>query len=223
MNMFCIYMTACNVQLAIRCNVCCMIIFSLVTAGNLLVNGWLSYMMLAPITTSGASLAGSLDGLGSAFGSLANSLGSEAISSSLSNSAAQIGGGFSLFSNSGLKTTAGYMAPICIMIGIITLLGNIFYGVYICKMRNLQNDASTPVQQIGNIGVNRVIAGNNDIEMKRLQQANVDNFHSRNQTNSFNSNTTMNTDNGVALNNSATKPLAQPSITNFFANDYINQ
>lgn len=59
--------------------------------------------------------------------------------------------------------------------------------------------------------------------MKRLQQANVDNFHSRNQTNSFNSNTTMNTDNGVALNNSATKPLAQPSITNFFANDYINQ
>lgn len=33
----------------------------------------------------------------------------------------------------------------------------------------------------------------------------------------------MNTDNGSALNNSASKPLAQPSISNFFANDYVNQ
>jgi hypothetical protein len=54
MNIFAIYLTSCNVKLAISLNIFCMIIFSIVTAGNLLVNGWLSYMLLAPVTNVGS-------------------------------------------------------------------------------------------------------------------------------------------------------------------------
>ena len=69
---------------------------------------------------------------------------------------------------------SSYMAPICIMIGALTLFGNIFYGCYIRQMKNLQaNNTSTTA--VTNIGVNRVLSGNNDIEMKRLQQSNVTN------------------------------------------------
>jgi hypothetical protein len=54
------------------------------------------------------------------------------------------------------------------MIGALTLFGNIFYGCYIRQMKNLQaNNTSTTA--VTNIGVNRVLSGNNDIEMKRLQ------------------------------------------------------
>jgi hypothetical protein len=176
MNIFCIYMIGCNVQLAIRCNVCCMILFSLVTAGNLLVNGWLSYMMLAPISTYDSAISGGLDMFNSAVSGLSNLAGATGLSSlpgasGLSDLAStSLGlGGFSFLANSSFQKATSYMAPVCIMIGILTLFGNIFYGVYICKMRNLQSNTSQ-VQQIGgNIGVNRGLAGNNDIEMKRLQ------------------------------------------------------
>jgi hypothetical protein len=50
-----------------------MIIFSLVSAGNLLVNGWLSYMMLAPTESSAA--AASLDEFSNAFSSMSNLVG----------------------------------------------------------------------------------------------------------------------------------------------------
>ena len=97
MNIFCIYMTACNVQLAIRCNVCCMILFSLVTAGNLLVNGWLSYMMLAPTSSYDSSFAGGLDTIGNALSGLSDLVGTSGISATLPTSTM---GGFSFLANS---------------------------------------------------------------------------------------------------------------------------
>jgi hypothetical protein len=97
MNIFCIYMTACNVQLAIRCNVCCMILFSLVTAGNLLVNGWLSYMMLAPIYSYDSALSEGLGALGSALGGLADLAGTSGLGASIPSFTT---GGFSFLANS---------------------------------------------------------------------------------------------------------------------------
>jgi hypothetical protein len=97
MNIFCIYMTACNIQLAIRCNVCCMILFSLVTAGNLLVNGWLSYMMLAPIYSYDSALSGGLGALGSALGGLADLAGTSGLGASIPSFTT---GGFSFLANS---------------------------------------------------------------------------------------------------------------------------
>ena len=141
MNIFCIYMVGCNVQLAIRCNVCCMILFSLVTAGNLLVNGWLSYMMLAPISTYDSAISGGLDMFNSAVSGLSNLAGATALSDLASTSSLGLGG-FSFLTNSSFQKATSYMAPVCIMIGILTLFGNIFYGVYICKMRNLQSNTS---------------------------------------------------------------------------------
>lgn len=137
MNLFCIYMVGCNVQLAIRCNVCCMILFSLVTAGNLLVNGWLSYMMLAPISTYDSSLSGASDFLGSSLNSLSNLAGTAGLSDFASATSFGLGGGFSFLANSSFQKATSYMAPVCIMIGLLTLCGNIFYGVYVCKMRDL--------------------------------------------------------------------------------------
>ena len=78
------------------------------------------------------------------------------------------GASFGLWPTSGFKMQSSYMPPICIMIGALTLFGNIFYGCYIRQMKNLQaNNTSTTA--VTNIGVNRVLSGNNDIEMKRLQ------------------------------------------------------
>ena len=79
------------------------------------------------------------------------------------------------------------------MIGALTLLGNIFYGIFMCEMKNA-NANNTPMST----PVNRILAGNNDIEMKRLQQSNVMN-QNFNKTNSYNSNTTMTTDNSINM------------------------
>ena len=143
MNLFCIYMTACNIQLAIRCNICCMILFSIVTAGNLLVNGWLSYMMLAPTYSSDSFGGVGLSSLSNALSSLSNLAGTSGLSATLPTES--ITGGFSLLPNSSFQIATRYMAPICIMIGVLTLFGNIFYGVYVCKMRNLQNSNTSIV------------------------------------------------------------------------------
>ena len=74
-----------------------MILFSLVTAGNLLVNGWLSYMILAPIYSYDSALSGGLGALGSALGGLADLAGTSGLGASIPSFTT---GGFSFLANS---------------------------------------------------------------------------------------------------------------------------
>ncbi len=87
------------------------------------------------------------------------------------------------------------MAPACVMILLITLLGNIFYGCYIIKMRNLhKNDSPTFNTSVVNSDLSR---NNNDIEMVRLQnQTQVQNTNQSN-TVKMDSNKASSLDNSV--------------------------